>query len=1105
MASRRQILDTLTRQHLLDLAATADISRLTGKAKTDIVDALVASRSLKLEAVLATLSRDQLKAVCRDIGLDDSGKEKQVLIARLLGTEAGPGTADSGRQATRSLPINDYRHETEKRVNIPPAQMAAEGTVPAVPKVKYAYSPRRTPVLRFDPNGEADELFELLDQARRRPLTADEVRQLSEALRTHEPWLEWAGKQEADQRGFFDVDPVALHIHERVSAQAILKIAARQDVERNLFGDPEMAYHEAVQFYRHDVDWTNRLILGDSLQVMSSLAHRENLAGKVQMIYIDPPYGIKFASNFQPEVGRSTVKDRETDLTREPDQVKAYRDTWYLGIHSYLTYLRQRLLAARDLLSDSGSVFVQMNDDNLHRVTQLLDQVFGIDNRCQIISFAKTTSTATQLLSQEFDYLLWYAKDRSRVKYRQLFHEKRLGTLKSYRWLEDDKGLDYRPLTDAEKPGSLPLPESAKVFQISNIASQDPGPPEQRIYWFEGNEYDCGASKHWKTTNPTGLDRLANAGRLIGLASQLNFKRYLEDHPAIAVNNLWDDTGSAGFSGADPKVYVVQTDSKVVARCLLMTTDPGDLVLDPTVGSGTTAYVAEQWGRRWIGIDTSRVAVAIARQRLMTAKFDYYKLKDQQAGPGGGFHYNTVPHITLKSIAQNQNLDPIFATHEPILNEKLDACNRALAKVSDDVRRLLAGKLLDRQKAEGKRSISGADRRRWELPKRGGKWQRWEVPFDVDADWPIALQEAVTEYREAWRAKMNEVSACVAANAEQEELVDQPEIMRNILRVSGPFTVEAVQPPEESLGHIEPRQDDEVTAGFDGAPPELPDRFSLSDQDLAIQNVQAYLSQMIRYLRVDGVRFPDNRQMRFTRLEPLTDATGLHAEGRWVLEGDKDADPEGRANIAAAFGPQYGPVTALQVEEVIRAANRRGYDALVVAGFSFDGEAQTIIEQPSHPHLRVHMTHIRPDVNPAMAGLLKEQPGSQLFTVFGQPRSHIDKVADGTYTVTMEGVDIYDPLTNTISSSGATKVAAWFLDGDYDNRTFCITQAFFPNRDAWNKLARALSAQNVIDPSVFEALSGTTSLPFPAGKYKRAAIKVIDPRGNEVMQVHRLE
>ena len=385
MASRRQVLETLTRQHLLDLAATADVGGLTGKAKADIVDTLVASRSLTLEQVLATLSRDQLKAVCRELGLDDTGKEKQVLIDRLLGAGANPAatSATSGQKAAAhqtGLPIDDYRHETEKRVNIPPAQIASEGTVPPVPKLKYSYSPRRSPVLRFDPTGESDALFDLLQDAKRRPLADGEVHRLSDALRTHEPWLEWAGKQEADRRGFFEVDPVVLHIHERVSAQAILKIAARQDVERNLFGDPEMAYHEAVQFYRHDVEWTNRLILGDSLQVMSSLAHRENLAGKVQMIYIDPPYGIKFASNFQPEVQKRDVGDAMPDLTREAEQVKAYRDTWELGVHSYLSYLRQRLTACRTLLADTGSLFVQIGEENVHRVRSLLAELFGPDN-----------------------------------------------------------------------------------------------------------------------------------------------------------------------------------------------------------------------------------------------------------------------------------------------------------------------------------------------------------------------------------------------------------------------------------------------------------------------------------------------------------------------------------------------------------------------------------------------------------------------------------------------------------------------------------------------------------------------------------------------------
>jgi len=283
---------------------------------------------------------------------------------------------DSGGEG-RSAPVADYRHSEATRKNNPPAKIAAEGHVPLLPKAEYSYSPRLAPVLRFDPTGSADELPELLAEATRRPLNEAEAWALAEALRKHEPWLEWAGKQEAKS---FLVDPVALHIHERVSAQAILKVAAREDVNRSLFADPEQEYNEAVQFYRHDVDWSNRLILGDSLQVMSSLARREDLAGKVQMIYIDPPYGIRFASNFQPEIGKRDVKDKEADLTREPEMVKAYRDTWRLGVHSYLSYLRDRLVVAKDLLTDTGSIFVQISDENVHRVRCLLDEVFGPDN-----------------------------------------------------------------------------------------------------------------------------------------------------------------------------------------------------------------------------------------------------------------------------------------------------------------------------------------------------------------------------------------------------------------------------------------------------------------------------------------------------------------------------------------------------------------------------------------------------------------------------------------------------------------------------------------------------------------------------------------------------
>jgi adenine-specific DNA-methyltransferase len=511
----------------------------------------------------------------------------------------------------------------------------------------------------------------------------------------------------------------------------------------------------------------------------------------------------------------------------------------------------------------------------------------------------------------------------------------------------------------------------------------------------------------------------------------------------------------------------------------------------------------------------------------MTAKYDFYKLRTLAeedlrrnpngvwlSDPSGGisgkatFSCKTVPHITLRSIAQNTNLDPIFAKHEPILDAKLAACNSALGYVTDVIRQKLLSKLVAKQKTEGKKSITDADRRRWELPKASTTWEHWQVPFDTDEDWPKKLSDAVIIYRKAWRNKMDEINACINANAEQEELVDQPEKVSGVVRVSGPFTVEAVQPPEMSLGDVVT----EINTGmFDGEPESLDQTFKVRMVEplgnLQVKNVAAYLEQMIRLLRSDGVRFPNNKQMRFTRLDEMSGSdSGLHAEGRWTTMDGIDDDPEGRATVCVAFGPQYGPVTAKQVEDLIRSANRRGYDDLVVAGFSFDGPAQAVIEEAQHPMLRIHMAHIRPDVNPGMAGLLKEQPGSQLFTVFGLPRTKLSEPdAEGLYTVTMEGVDIYDPVSNVVLPTSADKVAAWFLDSDYDGWTFCITQAFFPDRTAWDKLSKALNGSGgVIDNGRFEAFSGTVSLPFPVGKNCCVAVKVIDPRGNEVMRVHKL-
>ncbi len=997
--------------------------------------------------------------------------------------------------------VADYRHSEAKRKNNPPAKIAAEGFVPLVAKAEYQYSPRRPPKLQFDPTGRADALPELLAKATREKLTEAEAWTLAEALRHQEPWLEWAGKQEARS---FTVDPVALHIHERVSAQAILKVAAREDVNRNLFADPQQEYNEAVQFYRHDVDWSNRLILGDSLQVMSSLAKRADLAGKVQMIFMDPPYGIKFGSNFQSKIGIRDVKNKEADLTREPETIKAYRDTWRLGVHSYLSYLRDRILIARELLADSGSLFVQIGDENVHLVRSVLDEVFGPRNLCSQITFKKTTSQTADRLSGATDYLLLYAKDLERMKYRQLHQMKEIGGVggTEYQSVLQSTGA-IRRLADQESNAAIDKPKDGAIFASHPITSQRP--PGDFPVTFEGEPFRP-ITGYWKT-GKIGMERLRNAERIIRAGRILKYRRFFDDFAAMPIANYWEDT-SSGASKSDPKVYVVQTNSRVVERCMLMTTDPGDLVLDPTCGSGTTAFVAELWGRRWVTTDTSRVSISIARQRLVTSKFEYFKLKDESIGLVRGLRYKTIPHITLKSIAQNTNLDPICAINQLFLDTALAALNNGMATVSDKLRIDLLSKLALKQKREGKKSITDSDRRRWDLPPKDKGWEHWQVPFDTDPDYPEALANAVKAYRAAWRAKMDEVNACIAANAEMEELVDQPEIDRKITRVSGPFTVEAVQPPEMSLGnpmHID-------TGAFDGEPEELEDSFSLGEKFVlrevqmgeSPQNVEAYLSKMVDLLKMDGVRFPGNKHLKFSSLEPIY-ATGksslIHAEGGWVNAGETDPEMDGHATVGIVFGPQYGPITAKMIEEVIKPAARR-YDDLVFAGFSFDGNAQAVIDE-GVPRLRLHLAHIRPDVNPGMNGLLKEQPGSQLFTVFGRPRTKLDGPdAEGMFTLEMEGVDVYDPVTNNIVDTGASKVAAWFIDSDYDGRTFCITQAFFPDRGAWEKLSKALSG--VVDPERFEALSGTVSLPFAAGRYKSVAVKVIDPRGNEVMRVHSL-
>ncbi len=873
------------------------------------------------------------------------------------------------RASAQTDPVDDYRHDSKRKNNPEAGLVTYEAVGEGPPPKKYEYDPH-------------------LD-----------------------PQLVWAGKAEHTS---FEVDTVSLHIHERVSTQAVVQAIQRQPKQFSLFADPQLPLTKAVEFYQHDVDWANRLILGDSLVVMNSLLERELMAGKVQMIYLDPPYGVAYNSNFQPRIDRRDVRDGDDrSLTREPEMIKAYRDTWELGIHSYLTYLRDRLLLCRELLTESGSIFVQISDENLHHVRELMDEVFGAGNFCGIIAFVKTSGTSTRLMPVVADYLLWYGKDRGECarKYRKLFRRLSDDTLRDqYTWLEEPDGT-CRPLTPEERRGESVVPRGRR-FMVGDLTSQGYSPRTSVPYEFEGRQYKPAGNRHYTTTRE-GLDRLRLASRLVPVGNRLRYKRYAEDFGVEEINNNWTDTGISGFGPR--KMFVVETSPRVIERCILMTTDPGDLVLDPTCGSGTTAYVAEQWGRRWITIDTSRVALALARQRLLTASFPYYRLAHPEQGVKGGFVYETVPHVTLKSIAQNPEFAP----------DKVEA-------------------------------------RRERIRKKNPKAKPEEIE----------------------RLLRQENEEIIRASAPQETLYDRPEVERGKVRVSGPFTVEAIpvpvaqKPGESPIAELEvdARGDDIARRGQAAGP--------VSDP------AGDHVTRMIDLLRKSGVTFPGGKRMKLENLRPIASGGALHAEAEVKQNG-------GIQRVAISFGPRHGPVTAHQVNDAMPLARRAGYDVLIFAGFGFDPRAQEDMHAPV-PGLTVHAANVCPDV--LVGDLLKTTAGSQLFTVFGQPDVAVEKQKDDTYVVELRGVDIYDPTTGEVHSARGDEVAAWFLDTDYDGRTFCICQAFFPGgRNPWDKLQRALRA--TIDPERFEEMRGTVSQPFPAGEHQRIAVKVIDFRGNEVVRV----
>lgn len=885
-----------------------------------------------------------------------------------------------------------------------------------------------------------------------------------------DPQLVWRGKDEQDWSDLV-VHAPPLYIQEKVHPKALVDDLrkrteqARKDADKaagkkhqlDLFaafnGVAEGA--DKTEFYQHDQNWTNRMILGDSLQVMASLAEREGLRGKVQCIYFDPPYGIKFNSNFQWSTTSRDVKDgKAAHITREPEQVKAFRDTWRDGIHSYLTYLRDRFTVMRDLLADSGSIFVQISSENLHRVRAVLDEVFGEANFCAEIVFRKTARTASNLLPAECDFLLWYGRSRELVKFRSPFQAKNLTELKSYKYVVATGEASARPATPEERLDPRKVPVGSRLAQVSFAVSGDPGKPEERFYRFRAQDYDCGAHRHWKTTNPLGLDRLAKSDRLIGLASQLNFIRYFEDFAVEQHSTQWLDTGSAGFSASDPKVYVVQTDSLVIQRCLLMTTDPGDLVLDPTCGSGTTATVAEQWGRRWITIDTSRVALALARARVMGARYPFYLLADshegqlQEAQVTGkapstqpthgnvrhGFVYERVPHITLKSIANSAEIDVIWekwqATLEP-LRTKLNAATKK-------------------------------------------QWQEWEISRDADKAWPDATKKLHADWWTARIARQKEIDASIAAKAEFEFLYDRPYEDKKTVRVAGPFTVESLS-PHRMLGVDE---NDELIDSVREAGPDYPAKRSFPQ--IILDNLkQAGVQQAHKEDRIT-----------FTSLAPWP-GTYVCGKGHY-LEGSTEK------SAAIFIGPEFGTVQRADLVAAAREAGDAGFDVLIACAFNYEAHTTEFNKLGRIPVLKARM-----NADLHMADDLKNTGKGNLFVIFGEPDIELLTEKDGRLRVKVKGVDVFKPQTGEVVSNGADGIACWFVDTDYNEESFFVRHAYFLGaNDPYNALKTTLKAE--IDADAWATLHSDTSRPFDKPSKGRIAVKVINHLGDEVMKVFKV-
>ena len=918
------------------------------------------------------------------------------------------------------------------------------------------------------PNIPTAEYSSVMDDSDRNPIKVAYARR----NRDLDPQLVWRGKDERDLSDLV-VQAPPLYIQEKVHPKVLIDDLMRRSdrikvgqagsvegLQYDLFADfnglPEGA--DRTDFYEHDANWSNRMILGDSLQVMASLAEREGLRGKVQCIYIDPPYGIKFNSNFQWSTTSRDVRDgRPEHITREPEQVKAFRDTWREGIHSYLSYLRDRLEVARDLLTDSGSVFVQIGDQNVHRVRVVLDEVFGEEAFVAQITFRVKSPLGISDLARTTDFLLWYARDPNAMKFRRLRIPKDIDAHPEFSLALVGNGH----IVSRAQANQFTTDEHPRFLSAQNLGSSGYTPSCMFDVTIQGKTYSHPRGKSWKT-NKVGMRRLQFADRLHPLKTSLRWRYFFDDAPSEVITDVWIDT----FAAAN-KSYVVQTAASVIQRCLLMTTDPGDLVLDPTCGSGTTAYVAEQWGRRWITIDTSRVALALARARIMGARYPYYLLSDSYEGKKKeaevactevsntvshsdirqGFVYERVPHIQLRHISNNAEIDVIWKQFQCTLEPLREHLNASL----------------------------------------GESWQEWEIPREVKAGWPHKVQVLHQQWWKQRIARQREIDASIAAKADFEYLYDKPYQDNRKVRVAGPFTVESLS-PHRILGINE---DDQFIEG-------------ITESQDAYGSTQDFGSMILAHLRTAGVQQARKEDhIAFTSVSPWPGRL-ICAEGHYIEDGIRSngVGVEKRAGIF--IGPEFGTVSRPDLVEAAREAAEVGFDVIIACAFNYEAHVTEFNKLGRIPVLKARM-----NADLHMAGELKNTGKGNLFVIFGEPDIDIldasgdDDADPGQIRVRVNGVDVFHPNTGEVRSDGPEGIACWFIDTDYSQESFFVRHAYFLGQnDPYKALKTTLKAE--INEEAWETLYSDTSRPFDKPRSGRIAVKVINHLGDEVMKVYRL-